>query len=455
MRKSAKPNRAAMNRGEAGQVMMLLILAITIVMFVGAIIVDLGLDLTERRGMQRAADFAALAGSLELPANVPQARNIAMEWAGRNGYEDGVDGVQVDVEFLCSNTLPSAPSGVCDNGNPNGSSPCSPLVGCDSMRVIIRKPGVRLFSGIFGAGDIEVGSGAVAALSFAVVPLDSVMLLDDTASMDQGCNGSQSNSGCPVREAKIAARNFLDVLLGTPGALSKVGYAPYRGCYNPPRTNNDCVPTSRVINLTNNATTVRNAINAANAQGGTGTNLCVPFTRVITVPGGPTGMFNSGNVQQASKKSVVILTDGDNNWQSQAFGQNHPPASCRPTTNPSQDQSDTDCGSSQSATQERQLDTATRNITNTLKAAPYNADVYVVGLSVCGSNNANQFPTSSYCSGIGNTNGDNTADRRLLKCIASSTPGTNDHYFEVQTASQLPSIFEVIAFAIAGRAITE
>jgi hypothetical protein len=434
---------------------MVLILAITIIFFVGAIIVDLGLDLTERRGMQRAADFAALSGSLELPSDVPEARDIAMEWAARNGYEDGEDGVQVEVEMLCSNTLTTPPTGICDNNNPNGSSVCSPQVGCDSMRVIIRKPGVRLFSGIFGSGDIEVGSGAVAALSFEVIPLDSVLLLDDTSSMGQGCNGSQSNPGCPVREAKIAARDFTDVLLGTPGALSKVGYAPYRGCYNPPRTNNNCVPTSRVINLTTNRNTVINAINLANAQGGTGTNVCLPFTRVITVAGGPTGMFNSSAAQENSKKSVVILTDGDNNWQNDAFGQNHPPTACRPTTNPSQSQSDTDCGSNSSATQERQLDTATRNITNTLKAAPYNTDIYVVGLSVCGSNNVNQFPTTSYCSGIGNSSGDNTADRRLLKCIASSTPGTNDHYYEVQTASQLPDIFEVIALEIAGRALVE
>ena len=77
-------------------------------------------------------------------------------------------------------------------------------------------------------------------------------------------------------------------------------------------------------------------------------------------------------------------------------------------------------------------------------------------MSVCpGSNSSAVFSNSQCNSLVGNSNGDNIADRRLLKCISSSTPGTNDHYFEVQTAAQLPDVFQVIAFKIAGRALTQ
>lgn len=76
-----------------------------------------------------------------------------------------------------------------------------------------------------------------------------------------------------------------------------------------------------------------------------------------------------------------------------------------------------------------------------------------MGFGVCGTNNTSQKPTSSYCSGIGNSDHDNTADRRLLKCIASSSAGTNDHYIEAATASQLPDIFSSIARQIAFRLI--
>jgi hypothetical protein len=41
----------------------------------------------------------------------------------------------------------------------------------------------------------------------------------------------------------------------------------------------------------------------------------------------------------------------------------------------------------------------------------------------------------------------------LLKCIASSTPGTNDHYYETSTSAELPAIFTAIAQAIAFRLI--
>jgi hypothetical protein len=56
---------------------------------------------------------------------------------------------------------------------------------------------------------------------------------------------------------------------------------------------------------------------------------------------------------------------------------------------------------------------------------------------------------------IGSNTHDDTANRNLLKCLASSKPGTNDHYFEVPHASDLPGIFQVIAWKIAGRALTQ
>jgi hypothetical protein len=44
-------------------------------------------------------------------------------------------------------------------------------------------------------------------------------------------------------------------------------------------------------------------------------------------------------------------------------------------------------------------------------------------------------------------------DQKLNKCIASSTAGTNDHYFRATTATELPAIFQQIAQQIAFRLI--
>jgi hypothetical protein len=80
-----------------------------------------------------------------------------------------------------------------------------------------------------------------------------------------------------------------------------------------------------------------------------------------------------------------------------------------------------------------------------------------VAFGVCSSNStvytASQCRTTNNGGQIGASNSDNTSDQRLLKCIASSTTGTNDHYFYASTASQLPQIFQQIANAIAFRLI--
>ncbi len=426
-----------------------MVFAATIIFFVGAVVVDLGLWLTERRSMQRAADFATLAGSLDLPADPDAARASALDWAERNGYTDGENGVDVQVQMLCTNDMPNPPAGVCHNPTPGSPSPCVPEVGCDSMRVVISHPGARLFSSIFGVGETTVASGAGVKLSFDVTPLDTVVLLDDTGSMSNGCNAAKSNPGCAVHEAKLAAHAFTDLVLGTGGDVSQVGYAPYRGCYNPPRLYPNCSPASAIRDLTDDSGSIHTAINMANAVGGTGTNLCLPFLRAK-------GMFDGGNAQSdpTTRRSVVILTDGDNHYVNNAFGQGQPPSACRPTTNPAQSDPDTTC-SGPALTRERQIDVKTQAIVDVLKAPPYNAEVYVVAFGVCGGADPNQTPNGNYCDDIGDTDSDNTADRRLLKCIASSTSGTNDHYFEVPNASDLPEIFQAIAYRIAGRALTE
>jgi hypothetical protein len=433
---------------ERGQVLLVAVVAVTIIFFVGVITIDVGLHLVEKRGMQRAADFASLSGSLELPGDATRAREVAMEWASRNGYTHGANGVTVEVQMLCSNRIPNPPAGICRNTSASGPGICTPEVGCDSMRVIIHKPGVRLFSDIFGAAGVQVASGAATTLSFDVELLDSLLLLDDTGSMALGCNSAQSNPGCPIKESKAAAHTFVDAVIGSSN-VSKVGYAPYRGCFNPPRNHPGCIPGASVRDFTTNATLVHTAINSATAAGGSRTNICVALEKARE-------LFAGANAQgPGAKRSIVILTDGDNNYTNFAFNaaQNSPPLACRPA-NPQTSDPDTTCTGSPSETRERQIDGMTKTVADQLKSTG-NVEIYVVGFGVCGTDDPSQTATSSYCSGIGNAATDAVADRRVLKCMASSAAGTNDHYFEVPTAQQLPQIFQIIAWRIAGRALSE
>ncbi len=308
-----------------------------------------------------------------------------------------------------------------------------------------RVSGSRSVGTIFmrALGFKSVSISANATVGFGKVYTDAVLMLDSTGSMgDSPCNGSQNNAGCPIKEAKDAAGQFVDTLLGGTAGYTKVGYAPFRGCYNPPRNFSGCVPGAAVINLSSDASVLHGGINATSSVGGTGTNVCLAFYEGQQIIDGP-NHSTSGTVQRA----LVILSDGDNNYNAISYGQGQPPSACRPDTDPTQSDPSGSCAPAR--TRERELDAKTLAVANQLKAE--GVEIYVVGFGVCGTANTSKPSDPGYCNGVGNSDHDNAADRRVLKCTASSAAGTNDHYFEVGSASDLPSVFGQIARLIGFR----
>src|SRR6266545_3415494 len=83
-----KPQRSG-SRSERGQTLIMFVMGI--VAFVGfvAMTIDVGLIFEGRRGEQNAADAAALAGASALPSNATNARQLARDWALKNGYSSG------------------------------------------------------------------------------------------------------------------------------------------------------------------------------------------------------------------------------------------------------------------------------------------------------------------------------------------------------------------------------
>jgi hypothetical protein len=107
-------------------------------------------------------------------------------------------------------------------------------------------------------------------------------------------------------------------------------------------------------------------------------------------------------------------------------------------------------GCSTAVKRERQLDMQTWELAKAIEAD--NVIIYTIGFGTCDPDST--IYTDAECEAqIGNTDHDNTADERLLKCMASSTPGTNNRYFYAANASALPSIFTQIAQQIAHRLI--
>src|SRR3989475_5851501 len=76
-------------RGQTGQALVLFVMGL--VAFIGfvALTIDVGLIFEGRRGEQNAADAAALAGASALPGSAGTAKQLALDWAQRNGFASG------------------------------------------------------------------------------------------------------------------------------------------------------------------------------------------------------------------------------------------------------------------------------------------------------------------------------------------------------------------------------
>jgi hypothetical protein len=403
---------------QRGQILPIVaIMAVVLVAIIG-LAIDVGRIMVAKAELVRAVDAAALAGVLKLP---------------------NMSEVQAEVYAYMSENEPSATVEV----------PISPaerqvkVVGHEQvdltfMSVLTLLPGIGL------TDPVTISADAIAG--FGVLPVDTYLDIDATGSMGASpCNQGQNNDGCPIKEAKEAAQDFADILLNdTPGAShTQVGAGPFRGCYNPPRNYPQCVPPGLMVaDLTDNKSLVTAKIEDISALGGTGTNICLGMLKGQEILFGPNGQTASNTL-----KILVVLSDGDNTYNSSSYGQGAPPEECRPNYSPWQSDGyvGTSCYSAQ--TRERQLDTKTMALADELKSQ--GVEIYVVGLGVCGSPNSNLCDPGL----IGGTWHDNYADRNLAKCIASSTAGTNDHYFEVPDAEDLPDVFSQIARNIAFRLI--
>ncbi|HSP55515.1 MAG TPA: pilus assembly protein TadG-related protein [Dehalococcoidia bacterium] len=147
-------------RREAGQSLILLVLAMTVVFVIGAFVVDMGLWLSERRGAQTDSDAAVLAGAQALlkdSSDTTGAFNDAVAWAVKNG----IDPAKVDSTSTTS----------CSAGNScvaTGSSNCREGVGgTDTMPWVearIRHPAAALFSSIFTNAGPDIGAIARACV---------------------------------------------------------------------------------------------------------------------------------------------------------------------------------------------------------------------------------------------------------------------------------------------------
>jgi Putative Flp pilus-assembly TadE/G-like len=140
---------------EHGQSLLLLVLAMTVMLVVGAIVVDVGLWLSERRGSQTDADFAALAGAYEL-LNPGASSSDAVTAAGSSLTANNQQG---NASFAD----PVVVDNSCFNTSKN-----------DAVSVDVKHDSRALFTSIFGIVSPDIGAHAKACVGAAEAPGNTV-----------------------------------------------------------------------------------------------------------------------------------------------------------------------------------------------------------------------------------------------------------------------------------------
>ena len=152
-----EPRRAA---GERGQALILFILAMTVIFVIGVIVVDFSLWLTERRGAQKDADLATLAGAMELLQQNfvdPDSNNFA-------AFEAAAEGAV--YQWADYNDLPASDVHNLEIADTDCLGPARVL---DSVRLDAEHHGAKLFMSIVNDTFIpEIGAGAKACVGSIV-----------------------------------------------------------------------------------------------------------------------------------------------------------------------------------------------------------------------------------------------------------------------------------------------
>jgi hypothetical protein len=434
---------------------MLPLMALILVALVAVVglAVDVGLIYAARAELVRAVDAAALAAVADLP-DTNLAASSAEDYVAANEPTAQVEAVsfpqlgQVRVE-------------------------ASKRVKLFFLPII---PGIS--AKLEEARFFRVHAHAVAGAGISV-PMDVVLVMDDTGTMRSGCNSGQTNSGCPIKGARDGANALLDILgVSDTNPTVRVGVVPFRGCfsnssnrYNPvsgESAERGCVIPAEILNLTNDRTALQNVIASLRADGGyPGTNICLGLWE------GNQRLFGV-NSRPNARKVIVILTDGDNRYsdgsQSSSRGNNPNPGgaaappvyvpnqwpnagstplhACR-VTGPAQNSSN--YGPDYDS-RINDLDTRTLAQATLMKAA--GVEIFVIGYGVVGAPSNDLCLPNQVGTGGNRQNGTtDSQDRNLAKCVASSEAGTNDHYFEAPTPEEIPDMFTQVATVVATRLI--
>jgi hypothetical protein len=172
-------------RNERGQVLVLTVLALTVLLGMTALVLDVGSWFRTQRRLQGTADAAALAGAQALPDDPGTADSLALDYAGQNG--GGVLGSDITISST-------------NEGN-------------DTIFVEAHRNEPGFFSKIFGIDNVDIHARAKAIVGPPAQALHvAPMVVDCNHDLIKNCNGDHT----PVfgQETTLPYDKF-----GAPGAF--------------------------------------------------------------------------------------------------------------------------------------------------------------------------------------------------------------------------------------------
>ena len=410
----AQPCRSRRRAGREGSTSILFAVLIPVLLGVVGLALDMGNIFLAQNKLQAAVDAGALAGSLQLPYDPNMTKGIVDD-AVRTMVDKNFDGAVVDaidpgqqIRSVCVHATAEVPT---------------------------------LLMNLFGFASNTLRANACAGFN----NLEVVFVIDNSGSM----------KGSPINNTKEAAVDLVDLLFPEGAHPSmKVGLVPFRGkvhikagvdgqpdgCRNADGSVNNgihpdfmsmywalpssyrrqipedtCSSIPPVQELTDDKNIIVNAINRQDANGeasGTVISEGIKWGREVLTPEPP---YTQGSSNKKFRKIIILLTDGDTE--------------------------DGKCGGSYRATYDP----------NTYWTNAY----YGMGddKSHCengGALNQAMLDEAQLAKNLGIEifsirfgSSDNT-DVSLMKQVASSKPGTDDHYYDAPSAYDIPDIFKQI-----------
>lgn len=380
-----------------GQALLLVTVTFPILLGMAGFAVDMGRLYTARARLQAAVDAAALAGSMYLMSD-PDCQNGAVANAVNDYLNRNYSGATVTA--------------------------LNPGTGVRSVCVTAEVNVEMTFMNVLAISSRDVAASACAGFN----DLEVALVIDNSGSME----------GEPIESVKAAAHQFVDMLIPNGTAPSiKVGLVAFRGkvrlpadvdgrpagCRNADGSfdqplnpadqscTNPALPP--VAGLSYNKGAIHAAIASMQAQGGTPYSSCttiaegIKWGRHVLTSDAP---FTEGGPRSRFRKVMILLTDGDN-YIGDAM--TNPNSTCRRNAYFGMgvmncDDADYGC-----------LDQAM--LAQAQAAKDEGIEIFSIRYGVS-----------------------DDVDIELMQRVASSRPGTNDHYFDAPSLDDLQTVFNRI-----------